>query len=267
MRRILMATTVFVLAASPALAKLEVEKVEACHGKLGPVRKSLDFYPYDEVWFRFTVTGAKADDEGKVDFDLGWKLLDDKGKDVLSKKLPVKGPLTFGTDSFPGYVSFMLPEPVLAGEYVLKVTVKDNVASEETGFEKKLHLKATEYAVVSPQFFHDAAYTVPAPAGGVVGQQLHFRLLVIGFDRSQGKIDNEMSVQVLDKDKKELLPKPLRLVAEKDDEKVVKELPALDFGGFVVLTKAGEFTLRITVTDRNSKKTATWEAPLKVTAP
>ena len=253
--------------ASPAFAKLEVEKIEACHGRLGPLRKTLDFYPYDEVWFRFSVTGAKADDEGKVDFEVSWKLLDDKGKEVLSKKLPAKGPLTFGTDSFPAYVSFSLAEPVIAGEYLLKVSVKDNLSSEETSFEKKLNLKATEFAIVSPQLFHDAGYTVPAPSGGIVGQQLHFRLLVIGFDRSKGKIDNELSVQVLDKDKKELMPKPLRMTAQKDDEKIVKELPALDFGGWVILTKAGEFTLRITVTDNNSKKTATFEAPLKVTAP
>jgi hypothetical protein len=47
----------------------------------------------------------------------------------------------------------------------------------------------------------------------------------------------------------------------------VRELPALDFGGSVTLTGAGEFTLRITVTDRHSQKTATFEAPLKVAAP
>jgi hypothetical protein len=267
MRRVLLATVLLVLTASPAFAKLEIEKIEACHGRLGPVRKTLDFYPYDEVFFRFTVTGAKADDEGKVDVEMAWKVLDDKGKEVASRKVPGKGPVVFGNDSFPASANFYLQEPIVAGEYTFKMTVKDNLSSEEASFERKLNLKATEFAIVSPQFFHDAAYTAPAPAGGAVGEQLHFRLLTIGFDRSQGKIDNEMAVQVLDKDKKELLPKPLRLVAEKSDEKIVKELPALDFGGSVTLSKAGEFTLRITVTDRNSKKTATFEAPLKVTAP
>jgi len=202
-----------------------------------------------------------------VDIEMAWKLLDDKGKEVLSKKVPGKGPIAFGSESFPATVSVVLAEPVIAGEYTLKVTVKDNLASAETGFEKKLSLKATEFAIVSPQFFHDAGFTVPAPAGGVVGEQLHFHLLTIGFDRAQGKIDNELTVQILDRDKKELLPKPLRMVAEKDDPKVVKELQWLDYGGALLLTKAGEFTLRISVTDRNSKKTATFEAPLKVTAP
>jgi hypothetical protein len=267
MTRTLLAVALLALSAAPAPAALKIDKIEACYGRLGPVRKSLDFYPYDEVWFRFTVTGAKADDEGGIDMELSWKVLDEKDKEVFTKKLPAKGPLAFGSDSFPASVSFGLPEPVVAGDYTLKVSVKDKQSGDEASFEKKLRLKATEFAIVSPQFFHDAACTASAPAGGVVGEQLHFRLWTIGFDRSQGKLDNEMKVLVLDKDGKEVSPKPLRLLAEKDDPKVVKELPALDFGGFVTLTKAGEFTMRITVTDRNSKKTATFEAPLKVTAP
>ncbi len=268
MRRVLLATILLALAAAPASAKLEIEKIEPCYGRLGPVRKTLDFYPYDEVYFRFTVTGARADDDGKLDVEISRVLLDDKGKEVVAKKsFGLKGQLTFGNDSFPGSVSISLPEPAIAGDYTLKVTVKDNLASDETGFERKMKLKATEYAIISPELFHDAGHVVPAAAGGTVGQQLHFRLYTIGFDRSQGKIDSEMTVQVLDKDKKELLPKPLRVIAEKDDEKVVKELPALDFSGWVVLTKAGEFTLRIKVTDRISKQTATFEVLLKVTPP
>lgn len=268
MRRFLLAVSLLALAVSPAFAKLEVEKIEACYGPLGPVRKTLDFHPYDEVYFRFTVTGAKADDDGKLDVEIVRTLTDDKGKEVLPKKVAaLKGQLSFGNDSFPASVSVSLPEPVIAGTYTLKVRIKDNHSSDETGFEKNLNLKATEYAIVSPEFFHDAGHVVPAAAGGTVGQQLHFRLLTIGFDRSQGKIDSEMTVQVLDKGGKELLPQPLRMTAKKDDEKLVKDLPALDFSGWVVLTKAGEFTLRVSVTDNNSKKTATWEAPLKVTAP
>jgi hypothetical protein len=194
-------------------------------------------------------------------------LLDDKGKEILTKNNSTKGLVAFGSDSFPGGAVLVVPDPIIAGDYTFKVTLKDKLSGEETGFEKQVHIKATEFAIVSPQFFYDAGYTVPAPAGGVAGQYLHFRLWTIGFDRSQGKIDNEITVQVLDKDKKELLPKPLRYVAQKDDEKIVKELPVLDFGGSFMLTRAGEFTLRVTVTDRNSKKTATWEVPVKVTAP
>src|SRR5262249_10176808 len=165
------------------------------------------------------------------------------------------------------YLFFFAPDTAIAGEHTLKVTEKDNLSGEETGFERKMNLKATEFAIVSPEFYYDADFAVPAPVAGVVGQSLHFRLWTFGFDRSQGKIDNEITVQVLDKDRKETLPRPLRYVAEKDDPAIVKGLAALDLSGWLVMNKAGEFTLRITVTDRNSKKTSTFEAPVKVTAP
>jgi hypothetical protein len=267
MTRTCLALSVLAIAVAPALAKPEIEKIEACYGRLGPVRKTLDFYPYDEVTFRFVVTGAKVDAEGSVDVEVSWTLLDDNGKEVQAKKLPSKGPLALGGDSFPASVSIVIPEPAVAGAYTLKVRVKDNLAGEETGFERKLNLKATQFAIVSPQFFADAARTAPAPAGGLVGQFLHFRLWVIGFDRSQGQIDSEMTVQVLDKARKEMLPKPLRVVAQNNDAKVVKEVPFLDFSGSLALSRVGEYTVRISVTDRNSKKTATFETPLHVTAP
>jgi hypothetical protein len=266
MRRGLLATMLLILAVSPAFGKFGVEKIEACHGKLGPVRKTLEFYPYDEIVFRFTLTGAKADD-GTLDVGCTWSLFDDKGKEVLSEKPPFKGSLAFGIDALPYSLGFYLPETASPGEYALKVTLKDNVSGEETRFERKLKLKATEFAIVSPQFFYDAKFTVPAPVGGVVGQQLHYRLWIIGFDRAGGKVVNDMTVEVFDKDNKVVQSKPVHFRVEDDDEKRVKESPTLGFNGWMGLSKPGEFTLRITVTDRNSKKTATFEAPLKVMAP
>jgi hypothetical protein len=266
MRCSALAITLLILTSSPTLAKMEIEKVEACYGRFGPVRKTLDYYPHDEVVFRFKVKGVKAD-EGALDVNCVWKLLDEKGNEVQSEKLPFKGTMAFGTDFLPYNLGLFLPVTATPGNYLLKVTVKDNLSSEETGFEKKLNLKAMEYAIVSPAFFYDANFSVPAPAGGVVGQRLHYRLGVIGFDRSSGKIENEMMVEVLDKDGKLLQHKPLYFAAEKSDEKSVKELLVLDLNGWMGLSKAGEFILRITVTDRNSKKKATWEAPLKVTDP
>src|SRR5690349_10380516 len=65
MRRTLLAAAVLVLAAGPASAKLELKDIKAVYGDLGPERKSLEYYAYDEVLFRFRVTGAKADKDGK----------------------------------------------------------------------------------------------------------------------------------------------------------------------------------------------------------
>ena len=52
-----------------------------------------------------------------------------------------------------------------------------------------------------------------------------------------------------------------------DDAEKAKAVTSLTFSGDIALNRAGEFTLRITLTDRMSKKTAKLEAPLKVVAP
>jgi hypothetical protein len=265
MLRFVLVAAFSLLLASPAFAKLEIEQIEACYGRLGPVRKTLDYYPNDSVCFRFTVKGAKADDDGGVDAEVAIVLLNDQGKEAYSRKAAAKGPVAFGSDSYPLSFGFTVPELIVAGEYTLKVKFKDKLAGDEIGFEKKLNVKATEFAIVAPEFFRDLNATVPASAGGVVGEQLHFRLVAIGLEHAGGKISTEMTAQVLDKTKKELMPKPLRIPSEIDDPK--NEAQWCGFNGFFTLTKPGEFTLRLTVTDRNSKKTATWEAPLKVTAP
>jgi hypothetical protein len=257
---------VLILAVSPAFGQIGVGKIEACYGRLGPVRKTLNFYPHDEVVFRFTITGAKAN-EGTLNLDCIWLLLDDKGNEVKSDKSAFEGSMAFGIDSVPYTLGLFLPETASPGEYVFKVKLKDNVSGEEAGFERKLKLKATEFAIVAPQFFYDDKFTVPAPVGGVVGQQLHYRMSIIGFHRATGKVVNEVAVEVLDKNKKVTQSKPLLFSVEEDDEKRVKESPTIAFNGWMGLTKPGEFTLRITVTDRNSKMTATFEAPLKVTSP
>jgi hypothetical protein len=267
MPRLFVATALMILMAPPAFAKLEISNVEACYGPFGPVRKVLEYHPYDTICFRFTVKGARADDEGKCDTEVTWRLMDGAGKDVVLQRTPAKLQPSFGTDSFPASLSLPVPDRIIPGEYTLKVTHKDNLSGEEASFERKLCLKDTEFAIVSLGFFHDAAFTSPAPAGGVVGEAMHFRLAVIGSDRSQGKVDLELTGQVFDKDGKPMLSKPITIVVASADERSVREARACGFYGGLDLTKPGEFTLRITVADRIGKKTATFEAPLKVTAP
>lgn len=266
LRSSLLATVLLFLTKSPAFAKFGVERIEACYGNFGPVRKSLDIYPYDEIVFRFVVTGAGAVD-GVLDIGATWKLLDDKGKEIHAQNMPFKGPMALGIDALPYVVAFHFPHTASPGEYTLKVALKDNVTGAEAGFERKVKLKATEFAIVSPRFYYDDKFKVSAPVGGVVGQQLHFQLLVIGFDRASGKVANQMNVEVFDRDKKVVQSRPLQALVESADEKIVKESSTLHFTGWLTMSKPGDFTLRITITDRHSKKTASFEAPLKVTTP
>ena len=149
----------------------------------------------------------------------------------------------------------------------MTVIVTDKLSKGSASFQRKLTAREKEFALVAPQFFYDADAKVPAPAGGLVGQTLHLRLKAVDFDRSQGKIDTEMKMQVLDSLGRETMPKPLLVALKTDDPREVQKVATLDFKTSLALNRAGKFSLRITVTDRLGKKTARFETPLQVTAP
>jgi hypothetical protein len=268
MSRLFVAAGLLMLMVSPAFAKLEITDVEACYGPLGPVRTVLEYHPYDSLCFRFMIRGSKTNDEERCDAEMMWRLLDSTGKEVVLRRLPAKARPAFGNDSFPQSLVIPVPETIVPGEYVFQMTYKDNDTGEETSFEKKVQLKQIEFAIVSPCFFHDSVHITEAPARGVVGENLFFRLGAIGFERSsRGSIDVEMTAQVLDQDKKPMLTKPIKVTTANENGEEVRDATQLILSGGFMLTKAGDFTLHITVTDRIGKKTTTFEAPLKVTAP
>ncbi len=248
-------------------AKLEIQDVKAVHGPLGPERKSLDVYPGDALVVRYTVTGVRADAEGKVDVVKTVRLLDAAGKELLKQEQPLKGLLPLGGGRFQDVANLNIGDRVAPGDYTLSVAVKDNLSSQTASFERKVVCKEAAFAIVAPQFFYDADNKITAAAGGFAGQTLFFRLLVIGFDRTRARLEHEMTVQVLDAQKQEMLPKPISAEFKSEDAETIKKAVSLTFRGNLVLNRAGEFTLRITVTDRLAKKSTVFEAPLRVTAP
>ena len=267
MTRVCLSAALVLIAATQAQAKLEIQNIQAAHGPLGPERKSLDCYPFDEVFFRYVVTGAKVDEAGKVDAELAIKLTDTKGTVLFHDAAPISGVLALGGGSFPGTAQVTLNDKIPPGKYILTVTIKDNLLSQEASFRRELNLKPVEFAIVSPRFFYDPEAKVPAPVGGLTSQTLYFNLLGVGFDRSQAKIDTEMQVQLFDQEGRGMMPRPIQAPVRSNDPDIVKQAPHLTFRGQMALNRAGDFTLRITITDRVGKQTATFEAPLHVTAP
>jgi hypothetical protein len=267
--RLWLTATVLALSAASAPAELEIQHIQAVHGLLGPERQSLEVYPHDEIVFRFHITGVRVDAEGKVDSTLALRLTDESGTELIKEPpSPLKGVLALGGHTFVGNARLSLGPTVRPGTvYTLTVTVKDNLSSETAQFQRKLKAKAPAFAIVAPRFFFDPEGKVPAPAGGLVGQTLYFRLRAIGYDFTKGKIDSTMEMQLHDADGKELLPKALLVEIRNDDAATVKKASVLTFNGNFVLNRAGTFALRVTVTDRLGKKSATFETPLRVTAP
>jgi hypothetical protein len=263
----MLSLVVLVLTSTAAQAKLEVENIQCAYGPLLPERKALEFYPHDFIFFRYLVTGAKVDERGQVDAEAVCRLTDKNGKEVAKNTVPFKGPLSLGGTSFAGVAYVVLNEQLLNDLYTLTVTVTDNLGSEKVTFSREVRIRPTDFAIIQPRFSYDADGKAHAPVGGLVNQTLFFRLGILGFDRSQGRVDLLSSVQVLDEKGRELLPKPLETVIKSDDAKQVKATNVAQFNGSLHLHRPGEFTLRVTVTDRLAQKTTKLELPLRVTMP
>ncbi len=267
MRRAWLAAAVVLFLTATAEARLAVENVQCAYGPLLPERKTLEFYPEDLIYFRYLVTGIQVDRAGQVDAEAVVKLTDGAGKEVAKNTIPFKARLSLGGDSFSGVAYLNLTEQFITGVYTFTVTVVDNLGSEKVSFQREVRLRPGDFAIIRPRFSYDADGRAPAPVGGLVSQTLYFRIEVYGFDRGQERVHLVSSVQVLDKDGKELLPEPLETVLKSDDAKLVKATSVASFNGSLSLHRAGEFTLRITVSDRIGTKMTKLELPLHVAAP
>ncbi|MEX2119143.1 MAG: hypothetical protein WD847_06005 [Pirellulales bacterium] len=249
-----------------AQAELKLGEIQASHGPLGPQRETLDVFPHDELFFRFMISGAKVSDQGEASPSVTIKVLEKDGSELFSDTTPVTGVLALGGNELPGTAAVELGDQLPPGTYTLEVIVKDTLSGEEANFRREFQFKKAQFAIVSPRFAYDAEYKVAAPAGGITSQTLFFRLKAIGFDRSQDRIDAEMQVQVLDGNDQPMMPQPIKATLVNEDPNVVKQAPFLTFSGQMVLNRAGDFKLRISVLDKVSGQETQFETPLRVTA-
>jgi hypothetical protein len=266
MARIGLAIVLLLIGATAARADLTLRNIQASYGVLGPERKSLDYFPHDEVFFRYSITGLQTDRQGDFDVLIESRIVDENGKVIPGSRDPVKGKLHLAGGTFTGSSTVRLANQYAPGEYTLTVMVTDNLASESVQFSRKFRVKPPELAIVAPRFFYGDT-TTPAPAGGVSGQLLRIRLKVIGFEKTANKLDTELEVQILDADGKELLEAPKRATLSSTDPAEIRNATHLNFTELIGLNRAGSFTLRLTATDKIGNHTTMLELPLKVTQP
>jgi hypothetical protein len=251
----------------PAHAKVQIENIQPCYGPYGPERKSLELYPFDILFMRFTITGLKSDAAGGVDALIKMKWTDAKGKSLDETSFPSSGILHLGGNSFLAFVQLRMPDQVPLGKNTVTVTVTDNLSKETASFERQFTGQKTKLQIVALEFFHDADGKLPSSTNCPPGEPLHFRFRVIGFDRSKEKIRTVMAVQTLDAEGKENLPKPLISDFHEEDARAVQRFGFVFFTGRIGLNRAGKFTLRLSVTDRMTDQSTKIEVPVTVTAP
>jgi hypothetical protein len=267
MRGLWLAVAALSVSAAPARAMLEIRNIQAAYGPVGPVRASADYYPGDEVFFRFLVAGIRTNAAGKLSFDMVVTFTGPSDIVLLNRTIPVEGVYALGSDSLPGSAQVTLGNDFSPGVYALTVTVRDKVAATEARFRREITINPAAFAIVAPRFFYDANGKAPAPVVGLVGQTLYFKLKVIGFDRSRDKIDVNLAVRILDPGTRRVISAPIQFDESTDDVNVVKQATTVTFSGNMSLNRAGDFLLRIEVTDRMKNQSIALEMPMHVANP
>jgi hypothetical protein len=258
-------SAIILLWGATAQAKLEFTKIQAAYGSVGPERESLEYYPSDEILFRYLLTGVNANDKGEVDVDISMRVTDDEGKNLLERTTPTKAIAALGGGCVPGSARATLGEALKPGVYRLSVSAKDNHSGDTASFHRDVTLKGAIFTSVSQRFFLDAEGKVPSGAGGIVGQDLHYRIGVIGFDRSKGRIETHMDLEILDEHGKEILTRPSKATYKNEDSEAVKQISVVNFSGFLGLNRVGNFVLRFNFTDVVSGQNAQFAVRLQVT--
>ncbi len=266
MKPIIASLFLLVLSAN-AYAALEIREFQASHGSYGPKRENLNVFANEEVFFRYTVTGVRTDKHGNLDIVLDELVEDSGGKTVNSASTTQKQRMALGGDSFTGQAIFTFPENFKLGKYKFTLKITDKVSGETTEKSVDMNLKATEFALVQPRFARDANGEIPAPAGGLIGETLHLSVRAVGLDLKGGLLDAEMNFQIYDKQNKPTMPEPITVTIREDNPKVLADVGFVRFKADFALNCTGEFTVKMTVTDKVAKKSVTFTSPLVVTGP
>jgi hypothetical protein len=247
-------------------AKLEIRGIKLIYDEFSPVRKNADFFPGERLTVRFDIHGFGVKDDGLADLEVSCRVVDALGKVRHAFSYQVKADKWDREDAFNRQAAFhMLPDDMRPGKYVLELSLEDRVTRQEASASIAFTVKPTELALVSPRFFYDEKRTCRAPLSGSVNQRIFFDCDVIGEDRSQGKIDLNASIDLVDAAGKCVFQRSqlIDILCHGD------ELPAnisqhVIVHGWVHLQHPGKYTLRIAVLDKLTGRTASLELPLEV---
>jgi len=271
MTRSLIGLVVFLITAAAvtatAHAEFRIERIHPAYGPVGPERKSLEYYPEDEILFRYLLTGVKTTNRGEVDVDITIRVLDADGSLLVEKTNPLKGVVALGGACVPGSAHVTPSDRMKPGNYKLQVRARDNLSGDTASFERELILREATFTSVSQRFFLDADGKVSSGASGIVGQAIHYRMGVIGFDRSKGRIQTNLDMEIVDRDGNKVLAQPIKATFKNEDADAVKQISLINFTGFFALNRAGSFTLQFTFTDPIGGQKSRFEVPLEVLEP
>jgi hypothetical protein len=211
------------------------------------------------------MTMEVTDSKGKVQFK------QDKGTD----KIQVTNYL--GGNKLPAFAHVDIGLDMPAGEYTIKVGVTDLgvKGGKPAELSRKFEVLKAGFGIVRVTTSYDPDGQLPAPMLGVVGQLMTINFVVVGFERKEAKDKTlqpnfTVEMRILDEKGNPTVKKPISDRVPNDVLKAVPpNLKAIDLHFSLALNRPGNYTVELTVTDKNSSnsKPAVVKVPLTVLPP
>jgi hypothetical protein len=250
--------------------QLELTNVRPTYGILGAPRPTNDVLPGDVFWLAFDMQNVKLTPTGKVEYSMGFEVLNSKGTPQIKeeeKDRTLLADTTLGGNRLPIFARADVGLDTPPGEYTMKVTVTDRTAKTSKVLERKFKVLPLTFGLVRLSTSYDQRGDLPAPMFGVPGQFLHVNFVAVGFERDKAKKQPNLQVElnVLDDKNKPVLAKPdTGTVNEKNS--VPENARGLPMVFVMALNRPGKFTVELKATDLVSKKTAKLNFPLTILA-
>lgn len=257
------------LAAALALApaqtpgKLTLANLRCTHGLIGPTRANAKFIPGDIVYLGFDIDGVTIGKDGKVVYVMTLEVTDKAGKSrhkVDPTERPDYAPL--GGGKVPGVAFVVIGVDLEPGEYTVKLTATDAVSKASGSLEYKFEVLKPDLGIVMVHATTDPEGRNPTHTTGYVGQFLWVQFAATGFKRDAAKKNQpDLTFEMITLDDKgtPTLGTPIVLEAKALEEKY----PTCQARMQVPLTRAGKFTVRLTVKDNVAGKSATFDLPIQ----
>jgi hypothetical protein len=244
-------------------APLALKNVRVTQGVLGPARADTRFLPGDSLIVSFDIEGVSPDAGGRVLYSTSTEVTDGRGQ-VVFRQPPrdLESVAALGGGTLPAYaqVDIGLNQP--AGDYTLKVTVKDRAGGKSQALTQEFQVLPRSFGLVRVTATPDAEGQIP---GGLLGagQSVWVNAVVTDFARAPDRQQPHVRVElrILDEQGRTTLAKPFSGTVDKD---VPSRAVALPVQFLVALNRPGKFTAELKATDRVSGKTTTASLPLTV---
>lgn len=242
----------------PEQPKLELS-MQPTYGALGPTRPSARYSVRDHLFVRINCSGLGQDRDGKVNFGVRMSLKLPSGQ-VIALQQAHLGTVSYWQEnrfSLPYHMPLDMNHP--AGAYTLICKVLDQYQATETVCEMPFEIQPVQFALLGPLFFYDNEAKIPAGPSGILGQKLYVNLGVIGHQLQQNRSKVSSRMQLIDARGK--------VIHEIQSEPLTLAEPVMGFAIAFDLLKAGDFTMRFSVTDELANRTQQLDVPLKVREP